>query len=102
MNRYAEFDEFSARVKREMDKMMEHNSGMPTCVSCKYWVPGEDLIRKVSRGGPADDISLAEGVGTCHRFPPPLIERRVESVFPSAAVEDWCGEWAKRENSVMF
>ena len=101
---YSELDQFSALVKREMDAMQEHTVGMNNCVSCKYWSPGEDLIRKVSFGGPNDDIALAGGLGSCHRFPPRGTRRdyNVDAGFPATIVDDWCGEWAKRENSVIY
>ena len=99
MNTYSEYDEFSAMVKKEMDMMQEHVGILTTCLSCRYWAPGEDLIRKVSYGGPANDISLDGGIGQCHRFPPTSPATRSDGAFPSTATRDWCGEWAGRENA---
>lgn len=99
MSQYAEFDEFSKMVKQEMDAMQKHVVDMQTCLSCTYWAPGEDLIRKVSHGGPADDISLDGGVGQCHRFPPTSPAERSDGAFPHTSTRDWCGEWAGRKNA---
>ena len=93
-------------VQREMDAMIRHMTSMPTCVSCKYWEPVQALIDKVVKGGPADDISLEGGIGKCHRFPPPRPDHQIEEdfprPFPATFSFDWCGEWVRRPNSVIY
>ena len=92
-----EFDPSSAMARNEMDLIQAHVVNMPNCVACRYWAPGEELIRKISRGSPSDDVSFSGGKGTCHRFSPPTVD-----AFPIVSVEDWCGEWKERENRRMF
>lgn len=60
---------------------------MSTCKECKFW-----------------DIT-ADGTGWCRRFPPTPLESTDPPDYPVFAAlaetdeDDWCGEWAPREES---
>lgn len=62
------------------------------CFSCIYWTSN-----KWTRRDRLDSSVTLNGIGKCHRYPPPVnrkyIGEQSYSEFPITFNYFWCGEW---------